>query len=311
LRIKGVVINEQGKPVPEAIIGPEGVGQGQITRWGGTDTYVEPLAVTDERGQFVLLCKTNNVDTVYATVTARGSAKKWFTFKPGGDYLLRMLDGVTVSGQVVRDGKPLKGVSVGAASKERQCGIYLDSDATATDNDGHFHLFNVPPTQEFVVYATMKSLADGGALPSRTLTTGDSGAVHDLGQLDVGPGFKVAGRIVLSDGKPVPAGTRLYLGREKTLDSLETTLGADGSFEFAGVPAESIDLSLRIKGYRSSKRNPSLDWLNGGIMGRVTGDVTDLTILLEPGEWRYNSNEQPPDGGDEQPRGMALRGVKL
>lgn len=311
LRIKGVVINEQGKPVPEAIINPQGVGFGQTTQWGGTDPYVEPLAVTDERGQFVLLCKTSRVDAVHATISARGLATKWFELKPAGDYLLRLLDGVTVSGQIISNGKPLKGVSVGASSTERQCGIFLDCDTTATDGNGYFHLFNVPPAQEFSIYATMNSLAGNGALPSKTLTTGESGAVHDLGQLEVVPAFRIAGRIVLSDGKPIPARTRMLLGREKTQDLLETTVGPDGSFEFAGVPAESVDLAIRISGYRCSKRNPSLDWLNGGIMGRVTGNVTDLTILLEPGEWQYNTGEQPPDGGDEQPRAQPLRGVKL
>jgi hypothetical protein len=311
LRIKGMVVNEQGKPVPEAIVNSEGIGQGQMTQWGGTDRYVEPLAVTDDEGHFILLCKSNTVDTVYVTVSGRGAAKKWFTLKPSSDYLLRLLDGVTVTGQIVHDGKPLKGVSVGAASSERRCGIYLDCDGTATDSDGRFHLFNVPPTQEFVVYATMKSLAGNGAVPDKTFTTGESGATHDLGRLEVGPAFKVAGRIMLSDGKPVPANTRMYLGRETTQDSVETTLAADGSFEFTGVPAESVGLAVRIQGYRCSKRNPGLDWLNGGIMGRVTGDITDMTILLEPGEWEFNSNEQPPDGGDQQPREKPLQGVKL
>jgi hypothetical protein len=45
-------------------------------------------------------------------------------------------------------------------------------------------------------------------------------------------------------------------------------------------------MSARIKGYRFSKQNPSLDWLNGGIVGQVTSDITDLTLLMEPGEWR-------------------------
>jgi hypothetical protein len=43
LRIKGLVIDEHGKPVPEAIISPEGVGMGPMTRWGGNDAVVEPL----------------------------------------------------------------------------------------------------------------------------------------------------------------------------------------------------------------------------------------------------------------------------
>jgi hypothetical protein len=157
----------------------------------------------------------------------------------------------------------------------------------------------------------MDSLGGNGAVPDKILKTGASGAIHDLGQLEAGPAFKITGRIVLSDHSRVPAGTRIYLGRDRTQDSMETTLSADGSFEFASVPAESVALSVRIKGYRFSKSNPGLDWLNGGIMGRVTGNITNLNILLEPGNWEFNSSERPPDGGEQQPREKPLRGVNV
>lgn len=311
LRIKGAVINEHGKPVPGAILSPEGVGMGEMTRWGGNDTVVEPLAVADDTGRFVLFCKSNVVDTVYATAEGRGVAKQWVTLKPGGDYLLKLPDGVTLTGQVLRDGQPVKGASIAATTSDRICGVYFNCDAVATDSQGRFLLLNVPPNREFAVFTTMKSLNGNGALPDKILTTGDSGTVQDLGKLEIQPAFTISGRVVLSDGKPVPPNTRMFLGREKASDSLETKLDAGGNFEFKGVPAESVTLAVRIKDYRLSKRNPSLDWLNGAILGRVSGNMNDLTILLEPGNWQSDDESDRPGGDDDYPVNKPLRGLEL
>jgi hypothetical protein len=311
LRIRGMVVDEDGKPVPEAVISPQGIGMGPGTQWGGIEPYVEPMAVADDHGQFVLFCKSNNVDAVYATVDGRGLAQQWDTLKPGGDYLLRMQDGVKLTGQVLRDGKPLKDVSIGAMTKDRTCGVYFNCAAISTDSSGHFQLLNVPPDRVFVVYATMKSLQLDGALPDKIITIVHSVAVQDLGKLEVQPGFIISGRIVLSDGKPIPPDTRLYLGRQGAADSVETKLTADGRFEVKDVPGESVSLAVRIKGYRLSKRNPSLDWLNGQILGRVTGDVSNLTILMEPGNWQFNQQDNRPDGVEAYPIDQPLRGVEL
>ncbi len=311
LRIKGMVIDENGKPVPGAAISPEGVAMGQMTRWGGNDAVVEPLAVADDNGRFVLFCKSNNVDTVYATAEGRGVAKQWVTLKPGGDYLVKLPEGVTLTGQILRHGQPVKDISVSATTTERQCGKYFNCDSVATDTNGHFTLMNIPPNREFVVFTSMKSLQGEGALPNQIVTTGDSGQRQDLGRLEIQPAFTISGRVVLSDGQPVPADTRMFLAREKAMDSLETKLNADGAFEFRGVPAESVTMNVRIKDYRLSKRNPSLDWLNGAILGRVTGDIHDFTILMKPGDWQYNQTDDHPGGDDDYPVNKPLRSVKL
>jgi len=310
LRIKGMVVGEDGKPVPEAVISPEGVGMGQITRWGGNDQVVEPLAVADEQGHFVLFCKSNVVDMVYATADGRGVAAQWVSLKPGGDYFIHMREGVTVTGQVMRNGRPLEGVSVAVTTTDRTAGNFFNVNEVATDGNGRFQILNVPPNREFVFYSKMSSLHGDGALPDKILTTGESGAVQDLGELAVQPAFKVTGRIVLSDGKPIPPGTKLLLSREKAWDSTQVTLGTDGAFEFKGVPAESVSLSARIKGYKLSKSNPSLDWLNGQVLGRVTGNMTNLDFLMEPGAWQPNQEGDLPDGADAYPVDKPLRGIE-
>jgi hypothetical protein len=310
-RIAGMVMDEKGAPVIGAVISPEGVQYGSGTRWGATDEYVDPVAVADDKGRFILLCK-KETQTVHATVEGNNVAKRWVALTPGKDHLVRMQEGVTITGRIVRDGKPLREVAMGLVTKDRACGNNLRCDELATDKEGRFLLANVPPEREFVLYATMDSLRGQGAVESRIFTTGKTGTTLDLGKLEAKPAHRLAGRVVLSDGTPVPPDTRLFLGREDAWDHTEATLGTDGRFEFQGVPPESVGLSVRIKGYKFSKRNPSLDWLNGGIVGRVTGDQSDLTLLMEPGEWRYNREEEDaPAGVDRQPQGQPLRGAKL
>ncbi len=307
-RIAGLVMDAAGNALAGATLEPEGVSYANGSSWGGTDRFVDPLAVTDEHGRFWLFC-TNTVDRVHAIVEGRGVAKRRVELIPGRDHLVRMQEGVAVSGRVVRQRDPVQGGVVGLVTRERRCGEFLRGDELATDANGFFLLPNVPPGLEFVLYAKMDSLG-GDTLPSKVFTTGRTGTTLDLGALEVRPAHRVAGRVVLADGQPIPAQTRLFLGREQAWDHTEVTLDVQGGFEFRGVPPESVSLSVRVPGYKFSKRNASLDWLNGGLVGRVDGDIADLTLLLEPGEWRYNGDEGEPSSGESQPRDQPLRGVR-
>jgi len=311
-RIAGMVINEDGDPVAGAVISPEGVRRGESTQWGGIDKFVDPVTCSDDQGFFLLRCQAG-VDEVHALVEARNAAKRWATFTPGKDHFVRLEDGVAVTGKVVHNGRGVKDVVLGLATKDRACGNSLHGFEAISDEEGRFLIANVTPKNEYYLFAKMESLGTRGALGVRTFSTGISGTTVDVGELKVLPGRRVAGRVMLSDGKPVPAGTRMFFGRENAWDHTELALDEQGTFELTGVPEESVSLSVRIKGYKFSKRNPSLDWLNGGIVGRIDGDITGLTLLMEPGEWRYNGVEEEdlPAGADSQPREKPLRGVPL
>jgi uncharacterized GH25 family protein len=283
-RITGVVIDQNGKPVAGAVIAPEGVKFGAQTRWGGSDEFVDPVAATDDQGHFLMQCK-DVVIAVHAVVEARNAAKRWVELSPGQDHFIRLQEGATVTGQIERDGKPLKDVMVGLVTKDREAGKYFHCDEIATDVSGRFMLFNVPPEREFVWFATMSSMAGQGAVKLKTFTTGKTGTQVDLGKLQVEPAYRISGRVVLTDDKPVPAGTRITLGREDAWDTQESKLAADGHFEIANVPAESVGLSVRVRGYTFSTRNPSRDY-SGRITGRVDKDISDLTLLMDPGDRR-------------------------
>ena len=89
----------------------------------------------------------------------------------------------------------------------------------------------------------------------------------------------------------------MMLGREQAWDTLPNVdVAPDGSFVFEGVPKESVSISPRLKGFRLSLQNPSLDRLNGfSIVGRVEGNIDDLVILFKPGEFRPDHNNPGPD----------------
>ncbi len=306
-RIRGVVLDAAGKAVPGVTISPEGVARAQSTQWGGTDMFVDPLAVTDEQGRFWLYC-TNGVDIVHAVAEGRGLAKKWVELKPGEDHLLRLDPGVLVSGRIMRDDRALPGVVLGVVTKDRSCGNFLRGDEMATDRDGNFAIPDVPPEREFVLYARMDSLQGRGVVPSRTFKTGASGSVIKLGTIAAQAGHEIAGQLELSDGQPVPAGTRLLLGRDDAWDHSEVQLDASGRFAFLDVPKGSVSLNVRIKGYKFSRRNPSLDRMNGSIDGRVSGNVTGLRLLLEPGDWQPELDASGVPAAEPQPRDQPLRG---
>jgi hypothetical protein len=225
-----------------------------------------------------------------------------------------MQEGAVIKGRIVRDGKGLKDVVVGLATIERTCGSCLQDFEAVTGQNGWFLLLNVTPQRDYHLFAKMDSLADRGALPARKVSVGATGTTADLGELKLVPARRITGRVALSDGKPIPPDTRLHLSREMAWDHTEVTLDANGAFQVIGVPEEPISINVRVKGYKFSKRNPSLDRLNGSILGRVDGDLKDLTLLMEPDEGR--PNREPEDlhlfeGPDSQPGNKPLRGARL
>jgi hypothetical protein len=140
-----------------------------------------------------------------------------------------------------------------------------------------------------------KEAAQGVASPRRVRVAAD-GSTKEVGDLELMPGVRLTGRVVLSDGQPVPQNTRLFVGHGAAWDSRNVLLNPDGTFDLAGIPPESLSLSLNVRGYHMSEKNKSLDRLNGGsITGRVETD-TYLEILFQPGQFQAPDLNNLPGG---------------
>jgi hypothetical protein len=192
-------------------------------------------------------------------------------------------------------------------TEDRSSEVFMRGFDVATDAEGRFRLPNIPANNRFVLYTKMKEMQEQGvALSPQRVSTGADGSTTDLGDLKAGPAYTLQGKIVTADGQPLPNRTRLYLSLEEAWDNQDTRPDDDGWFQFLGVPASPVSLSLRATGYRISAKNPSKDWLNEGmIVGRLTGNMENFIIHLERGE-RFDHSEGPPDN-DRQPRDKPLR----
>lgn len=309
-RVTAKLIDPEGKPVAGVRVNAEGIRNGQYSSYGGTSGRVDPMAVSDENGEFFLDC-TNGIEAITVLIEPRNLAKRRMWLDTGKAHLLRLKEGVAVVGRLLHDGKPLAGVSVSMNTEDRSSEVFMRGFDVATDAEGRFRLPNIPPNNRFVLYTKMKEMQERGvALTPQKVSTGADGSTVDLGDLKVGLAYTLQGKIVTADGQPLSSRTRLYLSLEGAWDNQDTRPDDDGWFQFLGVPASPVSLSLRVTGYRISAKNPSKDWLNEGlIVGRLSTNMENFIIHLERGE-RFDRSEGPPDN-DRQPTEKPLRGAKL
>jgi hypothetical protein len=308
--LRGRVVGEDGRPIPEAAVEPFGFSKGQGGHYGGLKGF-DPLALTNGKGEFRLGVPEKGL-TVHVQLSApRLCRRVVLGLVPGKDNEVTLLLGVTVVGRVVKDGRPLAGVAVGLAQKDRNVEKFVGEFRAATDAQGVFRIPNVPPQDVLVVYGEMVGLKAHGAIPAREVRTGASASQLDAGDLAVTPGFRLTGRVVLADGKPVPAGTRVMISREEAWDSQQAEADPGGNFRVTGLPPERYSLHANVPGYRASPKNASYDLLNGlGLLGKVTADTDGLRLLLEPGEWAGSPNfDQERMREYERRRDAPLRGA--
>ncbi len=306
--VTGRVLAPDRKPVANAVVSVEETVTGNTTH-GSPLEGADPLAITDESGQFEIRSP-QKFDAVNVNVEARGFARRRFNaVKPGASLTdLVVTPGAALTGRVMSGSQPVANISIGAAQADRRMGgPFVGAFVTGTGEDGRFCFPNLPPDNEYAVYGLVDSLKGRGALPTRLFPVKGDGSSNDLGTLQFTTGWRLAGQVTLSDSKPIPAHTRLVVGRVAAWDSGSAELPPDGRFSIANVPGEMLGLSVRINGYRLSGQNASLDHYNPfRLIGQLASDTTNLVILLEPGaDLPFGRDRSGPD-----PRNLPLGGIE-
>jgi hypothetical protein len=282
--ILGRVLNSDKEPLAGAVVSVSTTTTGNTTSSRppkGTD----PLAITDERGEFTLLSE-GKFDAMNLQVEARGYAKANFPeTRPGAQRRTFVVTvGATLTGRIVSRGQPRPNVSIGVVGADRSMGNFTGDFVIGTMANGRFLFVNLPPNREYDVYGLVSSLQPLGALPARVVSVKGDGSEADVGDLEIVPGRRLAGQVRLADGQPLPPHTRLLVGRPEVWDTLTVELPPDGHFVVTNLPAEVTSVDTRVEGYRFSDHNVSLDRLNPfHLVGRLDADKTNLLVLLEPG----------------------------
>jgi hypothetical protein len=282
VRIKGKVVGPEGKAIAGASLSPQQVVVRQ------KDIKTGPAGDFDFNAEQIL------IDHFYLRVEAPGLASKMFRIESDTELRLplKMGVGAVVSGRVLRDGKPVAGVPMAIHQLSRGMDGYLGSLTAKTDTEGQFRIEHAYTDQEFRAYVATGSLADHGAINPVTLKTGGDRTSVDLGDLQVRPGLKIAGRLVFADGKAIPPGTLALATPENIGGTARAKVDDRGRFELLGLPECEIVVLVQFPkiqtwmpaGYRLSARNKCRDPLNNYfLVGRLDRDIDDLIILIEPG----------------------------
>lgn len=305
-RITGKVVDPDGMPVKGAVISVRGIRYGTTIVFGST--ALDPLAVSDEQGMFTLNATARFTGAIL-DVETRTFAKTRFASVPAGEAVheLKLTEGGSVTGCLIKDGVPVAGVEVILSDVMRGAESSMGYFTALTSESGKFTFLNIPPSRSYNFYAKMQSLSEKGCLTNCVVKLGGDGSKSDLGSLEVKPGFLLAGRVKLPAGHVLPAGSKMVLQRYEKADAYAVTVEDDGSFRFENVPGELMEMFASVSGYRMSLRNASLfPFSPDRLLGLVSSDHRNLLIDLEPGP----ALETPVAGDFESLMREPFRGIE-
>jgi protocatechuate 3,4-dioxygenase beta subunit len=318
--IRGRVVDAQGRPVADAMVRPEMWWFDSARRGGSHLEGSDPFAFTGDDGHFELAAGSAvhgaslYVEGPVLAPTRESLVRSGLPLEDQPDITLHT--GVAVNGRLVgADGQPLPGVMLNLQSVDRRHDRYYGPVTYGTDDRGRFSFQNVPANTQIEIIGGMVQLKGHGVPEAKRLTTGDNDTTIDAGDIHLEPGHTIRGRVVLSDGKPLPKGGRkIEFGSRGDLQRAD--IADDGTFLLENVPADEFGMSVQMPGYHISRWNPNRDHNNRDLIGTVRGDADDFVVLLEPGHeprqaWGHtfrNGEHTPVLDGIKEPLPEVLGG---
>jgi hypothetical protein len=280
--VKGHVVDVNGRAVRDAVVTSVAV-EVEHGSMAGTIPGLDPLAVTDQNGDFELLYQ-KPAKRMLVTVEARTLALKFVTLVTGPQrQTIELAKGATVKGRLVQDGKPVADAEIGLVGQERGgfgpaltvVGDPYPEMRVGTQQDGTFMISDVPTGVQWFVYAKMESVDTRGASEPKSCTTTRPSEMVDVGEISLRTGYRLEGRVALSDGKSIPDGMRVILTSQRVWDSQTALLDKDGRFKFLGLPQGDYSISPAVKGYSLADNQYE-------VQASVQRNVDDFVISLTP-----------------------------
>jgi len=236
--VRGRVLDSDAKVVIGAIVEPAGVHWGSSLGFGNFPG-LDRLSITDPKGEFALRIPADS-EALDVRVRSRAYAPKIARgLIPGATRTVTVGAGATVVGRLMYQGEPVPGKRVGFVQCSRDTENFLGVQEIASDGNGIFTMTSLGPGEEYVLFVSSDSPLTA---PATVATVGGDDTNLDVGNLELAPGFRIAGRVI-SSGRLDPH-TKVTLNRVQAWETRVVEVGADGKFEFEGVPPERVTLSV-------------------------------------------------------------------
>ncbi|HEV3083299.1 MAG TPA: carboxypeptidase regulatory-like domain-containing protein [Gemmataceae bacterium] len=288
--LRGTVIDANGRPVAGATVRTNGLKTGENSLRLGALRGVDRLAVTDEQGSFALGVTDKEIPILLFVHALQMAPLQTGPLLAGEtQHELKLGRGVTLKGTVLKDGKPVTGITLLLADKPPQLSPPSLRFETAPNIQGEFRFENVSPDRTYVLFGPMNTCYRYGVLTPRTVPVDQSGTTQDLGSLVMESGYRLSGKLVLADGGKMPGKTTASIRKvhqDLRISEAQTTdVAADGTFRFGGLATDHATFQVEAPGYHISPRNGSYNLLfnHDQLIGSVDRDINGLRILLEPG----------------------------
>jgi uncharacterized GH25 family protein len=259
--VRGRVVDTGGQPVRAAVVEPLGIyAAPEDSLWFGTIEGLEPVAVTNPKGEFELAYSKKATGMVLR-VEARTMATKVVAVPTGAERKsIAVSEGAVVRGRLMNHGKPVAGAELGLiprntggfSSKFKISGDPYEEIRIGTQDDGSFVITNVPAPVNWYGYGKMESIGGLGATDHMKCATVRDGEEVDVGDIEIHPGHRLRGKVTLSDGAVIADGMRVTVTSEGgTGDSQTVLIGRDGHFEFVSLPTGDYQIFASVRGYES------------------------------------------------------------
>jgi hypothetical protein len=271
-----------------------------LRRLGNSPLAYTQSVETDDSGRFNFKGPLSGMFSV-----TLGVDYKTCTYRPIGPVkvpadlpiTIELCDGAAVSGRVIRDGKPVDDVVVRVRQAEQNPYSIALGAETRTDDQGRFRILHLGEQTDYYAFTPLDSLSLAATMAPRRLQTGGDATTLDLGEIEVGKGCTLAGRVILSDRQSLAPTTEINAQCLVSGTAMSRKLDSQGHFTFEGLPEGPMAIYFSddgppmppgkgpLAGYHLSAKNKAIDArTNSELLGTIGGDVTDLTILVEPGE---------------------------
>jgi|HubBroStandDraft_4_1064222.scaffolds.fasta_scaffold102195_1 uncharacterized GH25 family protein len=280
--VRGRVVDSSGNLLRDVVVEPQGVAS-ELGALIGTVPGLDLLVVTNDKGEFEVHYE-GSASKMLLLVEGRNTAPKFIVMPTGTERrTVSLYEGAVIRGRLMAHGKPVGGAEIGLIARERggfgsdlnMVGNPYGELKVGTQSDGSFAITNVPAPVEWYVYAKMKSMAGRGATEPVTCATSVDRQVVDVGDIQVKPGNRLKGQIVLSDGKTVPNGMEIVITSDRAWDTQTASLGQDGRFEFGDLSAGSYSISPAVRGY-------TLPGTAENVAVSIDHDLDSRKIVLKP-----------------------------